>query len=104
MNLLLCDLSCVFLLCSGVGCSGSSGGRKSFPEAAHMSVTSSFVHMCSGQHSPCLPGGDQTQAGRRAEKGESLSHSRIKEGAKKLIYIKVFCCCVLVALGGGCGR
>lgn len=72
---------------SVVGCRGTSGGRKSFPEAAHMPDTPSFVHMCSCQHSPCLPGGYQTQVGRRAEKGESLFHSRIKEGINTGIYI-----------------
>lgn len=78
------------LLCSGVSRSGPSGGGVSFPEAAHMPVSPSSVYLCSGQHSSRSPGGDQTQASRRAAEGESLSQYALR------------CpCCVLVPLSGG---
>lgn len=56
--------------CSGVSCNWPSGGRVSFPEAAHVPVSPSFLYLCPGQHSSSSAGRDQTQVGRRAEKGE----------------------------------
>lgn len=54
---------------SGFSCSRPSGGRASFPEAAHMSVPPSLVHLCPGQHPSGSPGRHPTQVGRGTKKG-----------------------------------
>lgn len=51
---------------SGVGRGGSSGGRGPFPQAARMSFPPPLLHLCSGQHSRGLGGGDQTEVRRGA--------------------------------------
>lgn len=56
--------------CSGADCGGCPGGRTSFPEAAHMFVSPTFLHMRASQHPPGSSGGHQAQARRRAAEGE----------------------------------
>lgn len=63
----------------------------SFPQAAHMSVTPPFIHLCSGQHSSRSPGRHPTQIRGRAGEGESLSCSRNKREGRGNGYILGFC-------------
>lgn len=89
-NSIICILWSSFFN-SGVSSSRPSGGRKSFPEAAHMSVSPSFLHLCSGQYSSRSPGRDQTKVRGGAQKGEGkkeITHSGRQSGPNFSL-----CCC-----------